>query len=301
VPVLEASAPACSPDAQWLTDAASALTRYEQLPRGAVLARGAAARALAGSPSIRDVLRQASSKGTHRQAALDIARAHVDAHQSARWTDDVAQWASLLKMTWEESASFVANVTWRERQKGNSVLLHLTLDEVAGEVQGPAARTELHLLATGLRYDFRCAALVNLFDQITTPVNELDPYSRAQHAFALLGQSDPAGLAHMDSTLASAPDNAQVGHTLLHGLWLGVGLPDQAQRILDLASSHPAFAGGTDPIALFRQAMAYRRLGKFSEALTSITSAIELLPYGTDAMVHDQFVREWGLLTSSPS
>ncbi|GJF32560.1 hypothetical protein KNE206_52600 [Kitasatospora sp. NE20-6] len=122
-----------------------------------------------------------------------------------------------------------------------------------------------------------------------------DPYTRALAAFALLGSSAPGALDAMDRSLAESGDNLQVCHALLHGLWLGDGLPDQAERILELAA-WPAFDDG-DPIMLFRTATAWRRLGRRAEALAAIGSAFEALdPNQPD--VHADFVRERALITS---
>ncbi|MGW2548300.1 hypothetical protein ACWC5I_47455, partial [Kitasatospora sp. NPDC001574] len=87
-----------------------------------------------------------------------------------------------------------------------------------------------------MRYDFRCRAISDLADDVTAGQrSRWDPYTRALVAFALLGRSEPAGLIAMRDCLEEAGDNAQVVHALLHGLWLGDGLPDQAGEILRLA------------------------------------------------------------------
>ncbi|MFM9452430.1 hypothetical protein [Streptomyces europaeiscabiei] len=126
--------------------------------------------------------------------------------------------------------------------------------------------------------------------------DELDPFSRALHAFRLLGQSDAAGLWLINPVLRDARDDVKVAHTLLHGVWLGDSLPNQPRLLLDLLAS-PAFGARPDALALFRKTQALRRLGRFEEALGAITDAFESLPTDVDPAVHSDLVRERVLVT----
>ncbi|MFB6771762.1 tetratricopeptide repeat protein [Streptomyces sp. NPDC056337] len=85
----------------------------------------------------------------------------------------------------------------------------------------------------------------------------------------------------------------KVLHTLLHGLWLGDGLPHRHEQMLGILS-RPPFRGRTDALALFREATLLRETRRFAEALTTIDQALELLPPG-DPAVHDDLVRERAL------
>jgi hypothetical protein len=285
-------------DRTWLDDASATLLAYAQLPSGGTFARRAAARRLLTSPHIRAVLRRAALIPTTRDAALEIARVDVEDHLDQPWTDGAEAWMELTRSSWQESARFCADLAWSGRQAGSSALTHLTADQVLDCAPGITARTRLHLYGLGLRYDFRCGALRALFDR-RGHLADLDPFSRSLHAFALLGQSDPAALDLISPLLEESQDHPKIAHTLLHGLWLGDDLPDQPHRILALLD-RPAFADAdTDAIALFRKAAALRRLHRFDEALAAITQAMEALPVNAGSGVHSDLVRERALILSA--
>ncbi|MFF8447692.1 hypothetical protein ACF06Q_08325 [Streptomyces leeuwenhoekii] len=201
-----------------------------------------------------------------------------------------------LDATWQVSAEVCADAAWAARAAGNSVLGVLRPELVTAEGPDPVtARTYRHLYLSGLRYDFRCAALQQLVERLPRDAFAvLDCYSRALYAFALLGQSHQEGLAVMEEVLAEAGEHTKTLHVLLHGLWLGQDLDQGAERLLAL-SSRPALATGSDPIVLFRVAGALRRLGRYNEGLGAIDRAIDCLPPG-DTSVHADLVRERSLI-----
>lgn len=286
-------------DRQPTNDSSSAaFERFAQLPAEATFPRRAAARELLRRPDIHQLLLQSATTPTGRQAAFDIARTDITDRLDQTWTTSAAAWLELLDASWEESAALCADTAWAGRQAGSSVLDHLTADRVLAPSSPTTARTKLHLYAVALRYDFRCRSLVKLFEQHTTPVRELDPFSRSLQAFALLGQSDPTALDLIDPLLTEANDHPKVAHALLHGLWLGENLPNQPQQVLDLLE-RPVFAGRTDGIALYRKARALRRLRRYDEALAAIDDAMEGLAPGTDTSVHSDLVRERVLITAA--
>ncbi|MFF0390008.1 hypothetical protein ACFYS8_15175 [Kitasatospora sp. NPDC004615] len=189
-------------------------------------------------------------------------------------------------------------LTWYARSRRNSALAHFAgtdhFTQPGTDRTHAQALRHIHFVA--LRPDFQCRSIQQLLDQ--APGSERarwDPYTRALAAFALLGSSAPGALEALDRTLAEAGDNLQVCHALLHGLWLGDGLPDQAERLLELAA-WPTF-DDTDPIMLFRTATAWRSLGRRSEALDAIDSAIEALD-PNQPEVHADLVRERALITA---
>ncbi|MFE2111200.1 hypothetical protein ACFXAF_35785 [Kitasatospora sp. NPDC059463] len=223
----------------------------------------------------------------------------IDAGQP--WTTEAARWLSRAGADWQTSAALANHLAWYARSRRNSALLHITgvdhLTQPGTDRTHAQALRHLHLVA--LRYDFRSRTIQQLLDQ--SPDHERarwDPYTRALHAFALLGRSVPGALDAMNRSLAEAGDNPQVCHALLHGLWLGDSLPGQAEQILQLAA-WPTF-DDNDPIALFRTATAWRTLGRRTEALTAIDDALEALaPNQPD--VHADLVRERTLITAMPA
>ncbi|MGK4906426.1 hypothetical protein [Streptomyces albus] len=86
-------------------------------------------------------------------------------------------------------------------------------------------------------------------------------------------------------------------HVLLHGLWLGQGLDNGAERLLAL-NALPPFAEGQDLIVLFRVCGALRRLGRYDRALATIDRALDLLPPG-DVSVHADLARERTLISTA--
>ncbi|MGA5169694.1 MULTISPECIES: hypothetical protein [Streptomyces] len=203
-------------------------------------------------------------------------------------------------VNWRESAEVCADAAWAARAPGRSVLDLLDPDEITAPGLDPViARTYRHLYLSALRYDFRCATLQAFVEQLPpSAASELDCYSRALYAFALLGQSRPEGLALMDEVLAEAGDHTKTLHVLLHGLWLGHDLDHGAEQLLAL-SAQPAFGtAGTDPIVLFRVAGALRRLGRYDEGLAAIDRALDFLPPG-DVTVHADLVRERSLIAAA--
>ncbi|MGW2397064.1 hypothetical protein ACWCYY_10970 [Kitasatospora sp. NPDC001664] len=257
-------------------------------------------RGLLDSPSGYSALTIAVTRGELRDAALAAVRTLVE-HEidtGRPWPAEAARWLSRANADWQTSATLANDLSWYARSRRNSALVHLTgTDHLAQPGTDRAhAQALRHIRLASLRFDFRCRSIQQLLDQV--PERERarwDPYTRALAAFALLGRSAPGALDAMNRSLTEAGDNPQVCHALLHGLWLGDGLPDQAEHILKLAA-WPAFQD-TDPVMLFRSATAWRSLGRRAEALAAIDSALDALaPDQPD--VHADFVRERTLITA---
>ncbi|MFF8386120.1 hypothetical protein ACF053_21065 [Streptomyces kanasensis] len=236
-----------------------------------------------------------------RDIVLREARTRATNHLGAPfWPVRLAHELRELDVDWQESAEVCADAAWAARAAGRSVFSLLSPDEItAANLDPVTARTYRHLYLSALRYDFRCATLQAFVEQLpSSAISELDCYSRALYAFALLGQSRPEGLALMDEVLAEAGQHTKTLHVLLHGLWLGHDLDHGAARLLAL-SAQPAFGtAGTDPIVLFRVAGALRRLGRYDEGLAAIDRALDLLPPG-DITVHADLVRERSLIAAA--
>ncbi|MFC9431445.1 tetratricopeptide repeat protein [Streptomyces sp. NPDC056987] len=235
-----------------------------------------------------------------RRTALLRARTRATVNTADRsWPGRLAGDLRELDANWRESAEVCADAAWTARATGHSVLGLLSPDRVTdGGLDPVTAQTFRHLYLSALRYDFRCSSIQALVEQLPQPARkDLDCYSRALCAFALLGRSRPEGLDLMDEVLDEAGTHAKTLHVLLHGLWLGQDLDQGPSRLLAL-SARPPFDTGTDPIVLFRRAGALRRLGRYDEALAAIDTAMELLPPG-DIAVHADLVRERSLITTA--
>jgi hypothetical protein len=124
--------------------------------------------------------------------------------------------------------------------------------------------------------------------------DELDPYSRAIHTFALLAQGADTALEELDAVRRVGGDNVRVAHALLHGLWFADGLPDQARRMLELTDAPDLFHPGDSTVSL-RKAYALRMLRRYDEALREIEDGISYLaPQAVD--VHADFVQERSII-----
>ncbi|MEC3997149.1 hypothetical protein VSR01_28070 [Actinacidiphila sp. DG2A-62] len=227
------------------------------------------------------------------------ARSRIDA--AADWITPLADDLDRIGATWQESAQVCSATAWHARRVGRDTAGELAeIEAPPRSFTEPRWRPRWHLYCTALRFDFRCRALdTALHGASPLDVESADPYIRAHTAFAVLGQSKPAGLTMLDRLLADpeAAGSREVLHVVLHGLWLGHLLPHRPQRILRVASLGP-LARPADPIALMRTAAALRQLGRYRAALATIDDAIDALPAG-DATVHADLVRERTLITTA--
>ncbi|MEU9744692.1 hypothetical protein [Streptomyces niveus] len=264
-----------------------AFVRHPPAARAARLAR---ARRLLGEPGVRPLLEEAVHLRQLRPGVLTLAQVDVCDAPGTVFTARAEHWMRVAQTTWQESAAFLADVAWQARRDGRRLAEEIPRG-AASASDALTARTRIHLLGLALRYDFRRAVLEEVLRAHRGP---WDFFTRALLAFALLGQSKPQGLQVMDDVLADAGDDVKVLHTLLHGLWLGDGLPERHQHMLSILS-RPPFRGRTDAVALFREAGVLREMRCFGEALATIDRALELLPPG-DPGVHDDLVRERALI-----
>lgn len=248
------------------------------------------ARRLLSEPGVRPLLEEAVHIPQLRPGVLTLARVDVEDAPDAVFAARAEHWMRVAQASWQESAAFLGDVAWQARRDGRRLAEEIPSATSAG-LDPLAARTRVHLLGLALRYDFR---RVELEELLRAYHGRWDVFSHALYAFALLGQSKPQGLQALSEVLAEAGDDVKVLHTLLHGLWLGDGLPERHQHMLGILS-RPPFTGRTDALALFREAGVLREMRCFGEALATIDRALELLPPG-DPAVHDDLVRERALI-----
>ncbi|MFI2204622.1 hypothetical protein ACH47Z_28320 [Streptomyces sp. NPDC020192] len=148
-----------------------------------------------------------------------VASIAIETISGTQWPARLAEALRDLDATWQESAEVCADVAWRARAAGNSVLVLLAPEDVTGPGRGPVIwRTYRHLYLSALRYDFRCRSIESLVNQVLLPELNADPYSWALYAFSRLGQSRSDGLAVMERVLDMASDHPKTLHVLLHGV-----------------------------------------------------------------------------------
>jgi len=191
------------------------------------------------------------------------------------WVKTAVAWLEEGEATWQESASVCAEVGFR-------AYLADKPDPVTPELiksRGPltaGGRALLHLHLIALRMAYRWEAMEECLMTTGVPVEELDPYSRVYHVFALLAQNHPSGLDEMAKLLSVAGDDYRVNLSLVEGLRLSRGMTDQAERMLELLA-RPALAMSKSPDPLYRKAFALRKLGRYDEALQIADECLQKL------------------------
>ncbi len=237
------------------------------------------------------------SAAAWRVAGFDVEE-QVQGHDGA-WIATTQRWLEAGSADWQRSAVFCADVAWSARAACNSALLHLgprdLADDLSVAVATPAERAVLHLLLQSQRYDFRFRAIRETVAATGVALDQLDPFSRAIHAFALLGQNADSALAEFSAVRRIGGEHEKVAHALLHGLWMATELPGQAERIIDLIDTSEVLRDG-DPIVALRRAYALRKLGRYDEAYQAVDlGMLNLSPASPD--IHQDFTRERSMIS----
>ncbi|HET8684739.1 MAG TPA: hypothetical protein VFM54_23140 [Micromonosporaceae bacterium] len=198
------------------------------------------------------------------------------AHPDDRWIATLVLWLGRGQATWQESASVCAEVGFQAylADKPNPITTEMIRSRGPLTVAGRAL-LHLHLIAQRLAY--RWEAMEQCFADLDTPVDDLDPYARAYHVFALLAGDDPSGPDHMRRLLEVAGDDYRVNLSLVEGLRLSRGLPNQGERMLQLLA-RPALALSPSPDPLYRKAYALRKLGRYNDALRVADECLQKIP-----------------------
>ncbi|HZN18893.1 MAG TPA: hypothetical protein VFB84_12065 [Micromonosporaceae bacterium] len=198
------------------------------------------------------------------------------AYPDNRWVTTIVSWLEQGKATWQESAGVCAEVGFQAylADKPNPISTEMIRSRGPLAISGRAL-LHLHLIAQRLAY--RWEAMEQCFADLDTPVDNLDPYSRVYHVFALLAGGDPSGPDHMRRLLEVAGDDYRVNLSLVEGLRLSRGLPNQGEQMLQLLA-RPALARSPSPDLLYRKAYALRRLGRYDDALRVADECLQKIP-----------------------
>jgi hypothetical protein len=214
-----------------------------------------------------------------REAVWQLARFDVIARMLAGddgWVMTAVSWLDGGQASWQESAGVCADIVFR------AYLADKPDPVTAGMIasHGPltiAGRTMLHLHLVALRLAYRWEAMEQCLSAVGVPIEDLDPYSRVYHVFALLAENHPSALDEMANLLTVAGDDYRVNLNLVEGLRLSRGVTDQPERMLDLLT-RPALATSRSPDPLYRKAYALRRLGRYEEALRVADDCLQAIP-----------------------
>jgi tetratricopeptide (TPR) repeat protein len=189
------------------------------------------------------------------------------------WMETAVAWLDLGGATWQESAGGCAEVGFQAYLADKPDMISLSVIK-GRDPLSVAGRALLHLHLVALRLAYRWEDMEQCLTSLDATIQELDPYSRAYHVFALLAENHPDGQAEMNALLDVAEDDYRVTLSLVEGLRLSRGVPDQAEQMLRLLSG-PAMTRSTSPDPLYRKAFALRKLGRYEEALRVVDECLQ--------------------------
>jgi tetratricopeptide (TPR) repeat protein len=192
------------------------------------------------------------------------------------WVLTAVDWLAEGEATWQESATVCAEVGFRAYLADRPDPITIEMIKSAGPLT-VRGRALLHLHLIAIRLAYRWEAMEDCLASVGVPIKDLDPYSRVYHVFALLAENHPSALTEMAELLAVAGDDYRVNLSLLEGLRLSRGIPDSAQRMLDLLNG-PALSSSRSPDPLYRKAYALRKLGRYDEALRVADECLQRIP-----------------------
>jgi hypothetical protein len=217
---------------------------------------------------------QAGRDAVWRLASLD-AIGGLSA-EGVDWMTTAVSWLEEGQATWQESAAVCAEVGFRTylADRPDPVTLEMIRSR---DPLTPGGRGMLHIHLIAIRLAYRWEAMEECLAAVGVPIEELDPYSRVYHVFALLAENHPSGLEEMSKLLLVAGDDYRVNLILVEGLRLSRGMTDQAERMLDLLA-RPALSRSRSPDPLYRKAYALRRLGRYDEALRVADECLQKIP-----------------------
>jgi tetratricopeptide (TPR) repeat protein len=210
-------------------------------------------------------------RGIWRLAVFDAIGRMVEGDRA--WRETVVAWLDRGEATWQESANVCAEVGFQAYLADKPDTISVPMIK-AGDLMAPAGRALLHLHLVALRLAYRWEDMEQCLTSLDTTIQELDPYSRAYHVFALLAGNQPNGVEEMNDLLAVAGDDYRVTLSLVEGLRLSRGIEDQAEQMLRLLD-RPAMKQSRSPDPLYRKAFALRKLGRYDEALRVVDECLQ--------------------------
>ncbi|WP_370365278.1 hypothetical protein [Catenulispora sp. GP43] len=210
-------------------------------------------------------------RGIWRLAAFDAIAKLAEDGQS--WVDTTVAWLDLGGATWQESANVCAEVGFQAYLTDKPDTISLAAIK-GSDPRSVVGRALLHLHLAALRLAYRWEDMEQCLVSLGPDIGELDPYSRAYHVFALLAENHPDALAEMNALLEVAEDDYRVTLSLVEGLRLSRGVPDQGEQMLRLLD-RPVMAESASPDPLYRKAFALRKLGRYDEALRAVDECLQ--------------------------
>lgn len=162
---------------------------------------------------------------------------------------------------------------------------------------GPSSRMRrmvlAYVLGQRLRFDFKLVQLqswsrrwVSLFDD--------DALLLGFAAFAELGLKAPEGLELFKRSTRSANADSRSRHVCLAAIWFSHHIEDQPKILLEL-SDEMISKGEVNNDVYYRRALAFRKLGRFDDALQAVDQAMAIRPV-EDVEVYQNYARERELI-----
>jgi len=221
--------------------------------------------------------------------------------QTLGWISALAKISAESKLSLESIRRAVSDLAWLDRAMGNEVeTIASYRDAVAAqdEFQENPALLDLtiaYFVSQRLRFDFRFARLRT--ELRTEPLAATDSQLNAMLVFAGMGMELEDSANQLARLRANHELDSVDRDIVLHALWFGTHLPDQADQIL-LLSDEMLAKGDASANVYFRRAFAFRRQGRLEHAMREINTAMDLLGPGAND-VHQDYARERELISTT--
>jgi tetratricopeptide (TPR) repeat protein len=209
---------------------------------------------------------------------------------AGKWIAEIAA-AAAVNWGLPDLRSKVTQLTWQARRLGHLIPLHHPFHGDPG-LPGLVA---LYICGQRYRFDFNFCRLDEYLDAHKNSAHAEDALVQSFHAFADLGLArNSDAVSRLNHVLSLTDADTRVRQVCLAGLWAAYRLPDQSDRLLNLANKMVAL-GEADGTVYFRRAAAHRMLGRHEEALVDIDYALSLLAPGNNDINQD-YLRERQLI-----
>jgi hypothetical protein len=211
--------------------------------------------------------------------------------QTLAWLAELADAEARTSIPLVTIRQAISSLGWADRSVGNATF---STAVYAAAIPADAPHRErlvlfaAYLVSQRLRFDFRFEAL--RAESLGWVEFGPDAQLATMVIFAKMGLHLQSAVDDLAMLRANFTLDEVCRDILLHALWFGAHLPEQAEQILALSDDILAH-GDASANVYFRRAYAFRRKGNLDQAAIEIHRAIELLAPGNND-VHQDYVRE---------
>ncbi|UQE73266.1 tetratricopeptide repeat protein [Gordonia sp. PP30] len=210
------------------------------------------------------------------------------------WPSYLSEWLTSIRSPDDHDEAFElasSAITWQLRIAHTALLNALTLGQVITEMESsdPHFQTHLAILLQTARYDFNFIRIEQILNAVGESVTNSSLYYRAMLQYSRMGRAKQVTADEIETIAGAARDSEKILSLLLHGLWFTSGRA-YAEQMLALGSRLLEL-NPDNAVTHMRMASAYRRLGRFDDAIRAINDAIKLHP-PADREAHNDFKLE---------